>query len=145
MKVVANKVKQVIVPAGKYWLCDPCYAVPENLWMQLLSTCDYFSEPVGTVTLSKGITYNVLGFSTAYGDGCYADQHGNAYPVDAGLIGLTPVELVAMDRLEGLGTLVEFTEDTLCTNDGGRMQFGKYKINTLDDDEYEDEEEYEDD
>lgn len=31
---------------------------------------------------------------TAYGDGCYADNNGNEYPVDGGVIGLVPLELV---------------------------------------------------
>ena len=137
MKVVANEVQQVIVPAGKYWLCDPCYVVPENLWMQLLNSCDFFNDPVGTVTDSRGGVHHVLAFGTAYGDGCYVDQHGNTYPVDAGLIGLVPVEL---GEPGSLGTLVEFTRDTMCINDGGKMQFGGYRINTLDDEDFDDEE-----
>ena len=146
MKVVAKqeiqtllraKVKQVIVPAGKYWLCDPCYAVPENLWMQLLNSCDFFNAPVGTVTDSRGGVHHVLGFCTAYGDGCYVDQHGNTYPVDAGLIGLVPVEL---GEPGGFGTLVEFKTDTICINHSGKMQFGGYKINTRDDEDFDDEE-----
>ena len=141
MKVVANEVQQVVVPAGKYWLCDPCYAVPEGLWMQLLNSCDFFNEPVGTITDSHGAVHHVLAFGTAYGDGRYVDQHGNTYPVDAGLIGLTPVELGDPNGYIGaLGTLVEFTGDTMCTNDGGRMRFGEYKINTLDDETLNDEE-----
>lgn len=137
MKVVASQVQQVIVPAGKYWLCDPCYAVPENLWMDLLNSCDFFNGPVGNVTDSRGGVHDVLAFGTAYGDGCYVDQHGNTYPVDAGLIGLVPVEL---GEPGALGTLVEFTRDTMCTNEGGKMQFGGYKINTLNDEDFDYEE-----
>jgi len=31
--------------------------------------------------------------STAHGDGTYNDQFGNEYPVDAGLIGIMPIEM----------------------------------------------------
>ncbi len=141
MKVV-NEVStfKVTVPAGTYWLGDPCYAVPQDLWMTLLDSCDYFTDnPVGTVTGSDGRQYHVLGFSTAYGDGCYEDQHGNEYPVDAGMIGLTPVGLV--ESYPHGCKLVEFTEDTLCTWYEGVMKFGSYKINTKDFDEDNEEEE----
>jgi hypothetical protein len=57
--------------------------------------------------------------------------------VDAGLIGLVPAEL---GDPGALGTLVEFTRDTMCTNDGGKMQFGGYRINTLNDEDFDDEE-----
>ena len=135
MKVLSDmSTLKVSIPAGKYWLGDPCYAVPQDLWMDLLNSCEFFTEnPVGTVTGSDGGKYHVLGFGTAYGDGCYADQFGNEYPVDAGLIGLVPVGLVE-SYPQGC-RLVEFTEDTLCTWFDGAMKFGGYRINTRDDEE----------
>jgi hypothetical protein len=118
---------QVVVPAGKYYLCDPCYSVPDNYWMTLLQTCEFFDEPIGTITIDEHV-YSVLGFRTAYGDGLYSDQYGNSYPVDAGLIGLTPVSL---GKYPGdLGQLVEFKKNTICTNNNGDMRFGEYRINT---------------
>lgn len=134
MKVInAVVTHKVSVPAGTYWLGDPCYAVPQDLWMSLLNSCDFFNKPVGTVQGKDGRTYHVLAFGTAYGDGCYTDQQGNDYPVDAGLIGLTPVGLV--ESYPHGTKMVEFTEDTLCTCVGGNMQFGKYKIDTRDGDD----------
>lgn len=124
---------EVIVPAGAYWLGDPCYAVPNELWDELLASNGCFECPVGTVKKHK-----VLGFGTAYGDGVYTDQFGNEYPVDAGLIGLTPVGLTVG---EPFGShKVVFKHDTLCTGDDGVMRFGDIKINTRDFDGYDDEE-----
>jgi hypothetical protein len=120
----------VKVPAGKYWLGDPCYSVPSELWGPLLDSCETFNLPIGAVT-KDGQKYQVLAFGTAYGDGCYRDQFDNSFPVDAGLIGLTPVGL-ADDHPFG-STLVEFAEDTECLCYEGILQFGPHTINTKDD------------
>lgn len=123
----------VSVPAGKYWLGDPCYSVPHSLWADLLTSCEFFEYPVGKVTTESGETYQVLAFGTKYGDGCYQDQHGHEFPVDAGLIGLTPVGL-AQDAPFG-SLLVEFEVETKCSTFEGVLKFGRYEINTGDSDD----------
>ena len=40
---------EVEVPAGKYILGDPCYAVPDSEWMELLESCEFFNSPIGTI------------------------------------------------------------------------------------------------
>ena len=131
MHVVPPQDIQVMVPAGKYVLGDPCYVVPKDHWDKLLSSCDYFNQPIGEV---EG--YQVLGFSTCWGDGIYADNYRRYYPVDAGLIGLVPFS----DTLEidpTLSHIVEFTYDTLCTcSPVGMLRFGSIYIDT--DESYED-------
>ncbi len=126
---VINADYEVTVPAGKYWLCDPCYAVPSDLWMDLLNSCEFFERPIGKVE-ADGEVYQVLGFGTAYGDGLYHDQFNNAFPVDAGLIGLTPVGLSKDEPFGAL--LVEFTDETTCSCYEGVLKFGKHEINTGD-------------
>lgn len=118
-----DSVKKVVVPAGKYVLGDPCYSISDG-WVDLLHTCDFFNDPIGTL---RG--HQVLGFQTCYGDGCYADQDGNEYPVDAGLIGLVPCELAVTHVTDGT-RIVEFAHDTICTNDDGDMHFGHIHIDT---------------
>jgi hypothetical protein len=121
---------EVKVPAGKYWLSDPCYAVPSDLWMDLLNSSKFFDYPIGVVKATDGEEYSVLAFGTAYGDGGYYDQFGNEFSVDAGLIGLTPVGLAKDNPLGAL--LVEFTEETTCSCYGGVLKFGAHEINTGD-------------
>ena len=133
------KIDTVYVPAGKYVIGDPCYTVPNDDWETLLQSCDYFNRPVG---ISGG--FEVLAFPTAYGDGVYRDQKGRAFPVDAGLIGLVPVEYaqVTEDRFYPTHT-VTFTKTTACTQrDDGTLIFGDVTIKTgdnADDEEYDDE------
>jgi len=112
-----------IVPAGKYWLCDPCYACPKERWHELLESSDYFSQ-AGHL---DGVA--VYGFSTAYGDGVYVGSDGEEYPVDAGLIGLTPI--VLCEEKPFGATFVEFHSPTLCRDDGGVLHFGSITIDTV--------------
>ena len=127
---------EVIVPEGSYVIGDPCYAVPDKDWDDLLLSCNYFNNPIGTV--KDGIQkFSVLAFGTKWGDGCYRGSDGNEYPVDAGLIGLVPIEMV--DDLAD-HTIVEFNRDTLCVNDGtGNLRFGHITIDTDPTDEDENE------
>ena len=132
---------EVLVPAGQYVIGDPCYAVPDKDWLPLLETCNYFESPIGYVKdgLQK---FAVLAFGTKWGDGCYAGSDGREYGVDAGLLGLVPVELVE-DFPRHDGIVVTFDKETLCVDDGsGKLKFGHIVIDTDPVEEEEDEEEY---
>jgi hypothetical protein len=118
----------VTVPPGVYLLADPCYAVPADLWEDLLDSCNYFETPVGRVQGQQ-----VLAFPTAHGDGSYAGSDGFTYGVDSGLIGLTPLALVpARERaqLSALGAVVNLVVATRCTWHEGLMTFGALRIDT---------------
>ena len=126
---------EVEVPAGRYILGDPCYAVPDDEeWMELLESCDYFNTPIGTIRRNgAGLKpFKIVAFSTRWGDGCYRGTDGNSYPVDAGLIGLVPVEVIGMDALrDDLCTVVTFDKPTKCSSDGeGKLRFGHITIDT---------------
>jgi hypothetical protein len=134
---------EVEVPAGHYILGDPCYAVPDSDWDSLLQSCNYFENPIGYV--KDGIQeFPVLAFSTRWGDGCYKGTDGNTYPVDAGLIGLVPVEILGKDvhNLRGdLSKIVTFDKTIKCSRDSdGKLRFGHITIDTDPADEEEDDE-----
>jgi hypothetical protein len=133
---------EVVVPAGIYVIGDPCYAVPDKDWDGLLQSCNYFESPIGYVN-DGAQKFPVLAFSTKWGDGCYPGSDGNEYPVDAGLLGLVPVEIVeALVDHDGDydGVIVKFDKPTLCVNDGsGNLKFGHINIDTDPAEEEEDE------
>jgi hypothetical protein len=134
-----DKTWTVIVPAGKYVLGDPCYSVPGHLWGDLLDSCGLFGLDEGGSSVGFVAGHHVLGFGTAYGDGMYKGSDGHSYGVDAGMIGLVPYELAVGQEWGGLSRVVEFTENTVCTNQGGLMRFGDIVIDTLGDEEEEEE------
>ena len=127
--------KSYIVPAGKYWLGDPCYIIKDKDWLHFCNQHS-FNDTEGNPSVALHDNTLVLAFSTYHGDGHYLDQHGNSYAVDAGLIGLVPWEytekFTEKDSTEyfSLSNVVEFTEDTLCFTADGILTFGNYIIDT---------------
>lgn len=120
------------LPAGKYYIGDPCYAFDDS-WGDVLKETDFFyAEPctIGTSRLAAG--------STAYGDGEYYDQENTAYPVDAGLIGALPINLLKRDgklnpkkiKEDNLGRVVEFKEPFMVEINNGFFRFGHIEIDT---------------
>lgn len=119
---------KVAIPAGKYILGDPCYTIRDEHWMPLLNDSNFFESPTGTVAGTQ-----VIAFGTKYGDGTYDASNGHSYGVDAGLIGLVPLEY-SLDGVPSSTTVVEFTVDTEAWSDpeSGAMGFGHIVIETGD-------------
>lgn len=135
---VMNERVSVMVPAGTYVLGDPCYVIEGDDWDAVLTNSNYFGNPIG---FARGVA--MLGFHTAYGDGCYQGSDGYSYGVDAGLIGLVPLSLA--EKHSGFADsdhrIIEFTNETLCTNENGVMNFGSIRIDTTEEVLYEDDNE----
>lgn len=124
-----------VIPAGRYWIGDPCYAIESpEMWMGWLYAAD-FESVASRWSLDAPVeigndAFRVIAFSTAYGDGQYGDEHGHLFPVDAGLLGAVPLELIElqgfdsekMDWLMAAGIVVEFTEETVCGVDDFKDQ-----------------------
>jgi len=125
--------------AGKYYVGDLCYVVDKHEdWMQLLNDTDYFRNENQSY---KG--YPIFASSTAHGDGRYYDQFNREYGVDAGIIGIMPVE--AIEKEGKGGNVIEFKEDFDVVTAHGIFYIGDIKIDTFgwgDDDDEEDEEEF---
>jgi len=125
----------VTLPAGEYFIGDPCYAIPydsfRDYWNDALFASDYFNK--------EGIYYlngePFVGYSTYYGDGVYTGTDGYDYGVDAGLIGVVSMGLVMKintnDDYTRLGTIVTFTTPFECfSTTDGRIHIGHIMIDT---------------
>lgn len=125
----------VTMPAGTYFVGDPCYAVPDEDWNDLLDSNDVFEgSPVGTLPNGN----NVTAFHTAFGDGVYYDQYGNSYPVDAGLLGVVPLSgSQDTSSFEVLGAIRTFTAPFQIRSSyhGALIEIGDIAINTEGSDE----------
>jgi hypothetical protein len=120
------------MPGGTYWVGDPCYGVPDEYWMQWLEAADYTHN---RILQAEVLGRQVLGIGTAHGDGCYFDQNGDDYPVDAGLIGLVPASLCQTPPF-GMKLHV-FSGPITCgyEEDGGVIVLGDLRIVTDPDEE----------
>lgn len=139
---------EMLMPAGKYWIGDPCYIFPnkglmEDKWEELLDKVGIFDD-IAYGELDNG-KIKVWAAPTAYGDGYYVSENGKAFPVDAGLIGIVPLETVkyldnADSDLDYSGLFVEFTEPFIVEAVDGLFRFGHIVINTCDDNDEEEDE-----
>ena len=124
------------LPAGTYFIGDPCYAVENEKWSDYL---DGLWKEYDEVFEFEGIT--VCAFNTKHGDGCYSDNNDRSFSVDAGLIGATPISLCAKydkEELNRLGHIVDFDEDFIVYSDmtdEGKIVFGDIIIKTDEDDD----------
>lgn len=80
------KLSPKLLPAGEYYVGDPCYVLHEA-WSEICDViCDReFNMRAWTLELDDGRLVTMA--NTAYGDGEYQDESGNRYGVDAGLLG----------------------------------------------------------
>lgn len=143
-RTVKQNASTAHLPAGEYFVGDPCYAVgePGSLWQKWVDVAGADSE--GFLHGICGATYNgmpIVGANTMYGDGSYLGSDGVTYAVDAGMIGVTPMDLLRHLReanpgleendLEGLGSVVEFTEPfTVACDATGTITIGSIVIET---------------
>lgn len=130
--------------AGLYWVGDPCYVLDKDNgwdWGKVLDQTDYFSGDSCVITAKEKV-YQVCVYNTAHGDGVYFGSDGKDYSVDAGLIGIIPIN--ALPSIKGKygdgdavdnGHLKLFSEDFSCQNESGLMTFGDILIDTLEEEE----------
>ena len=91
----------VALPAGRYWVGDPCYAIRED-----------WADFVGKIDATEVVNFkgqDVLVIETG-GDGCW-NHNGETYGVDAGLLAVVPAALVE-EYGNDKGVFVELTDDT---------------------------------
>jgi hypothetical protein len=134
----------VVLPAGTYFIGDPCYVLGE--WDKVIDDTNCFYEQ----EIHKLHNMNYVGFHTAHGDGEYEGSDGKRYPVDAGLIGAVDIELVRqqgvinLDNLqfeeEKFGSIITFNSPTECGVRSGMIYFGNMTIHTdiVDNSDYDD-------
>lgn len=119
---------EATLPAGEYYVGDPCYVFKESeRWMKLLDEAGFFQKKA-FVEFEGGVVFSS---NTAYGDGHYRASDGQRYPVDAGLLGLVSKSLVDdLEYAEGCGNIIKFERPTKVSAEGGYFDFGKFTIET---------------
>lgn len=121
--------------AGRYYIGDPCYVITnEDEWEEVGAQTGWFgSEPFAAydenLFLLKG--KECWANPTAWGDGCYFSSDGDEYWVDAGIIGIIPVECID-DSPEFRGGYMfnTFDKSFEVWYDNGVFHFGDIVIKT---------------
>jgi hypothetical protein len=126
------------LPAGRYYLGDPCYVIDGDKWNDFLAEFWKIPEDRGGVFEYDGQT--CAAFYTMYGDGQYETTAGGYgfLPVDAGIIGCIPINIAGHADNSG-GVAIEFRKPVECYEKDGWLHFGDIVVNTSDEEEEEDE------
>ena len=127
--------------AGKYYVGDLCYVLGDR-WTEVCDLIIVGNKCLdGEFKLSDGTEFAI--YCTAWGDGVYVDQFGNAYPVDSGSIGCVLVSSITPGELDKMGgNLLDFDHDFETSSMDGVIIIGEIEIDTQGYDEDEDEEDY---
>ncbi|HNG12936.1 MAG TPA: hypothetical protein PL173_07625 [Saprospiraceae bacterium] len=143
MPIIQENYKiQFSVPAGKYFIGDPCYILKgDGEWNEIGNKTDWFEKMPDPIEF--GGRAIVWAAGTAYGDGSYKakgrfgdERHEFECGVDAGLIGIVSVkDTDDLDDLNRLGRVVESNKSAFVTYDSdGKFRFGHISIDTAEDD-----------
>lgn len=135
------------MPAGKYYVGDLCYIIKSHAdWVAFLQASGederykrefvIASDGGPVVHLTKLFDQPPFEYKghqcwfsfTKYGDGGYSDNYGRGYSVDAGLIGVAPLEMCEKDT-DG-GHIVEFKEPFVVSCEDGNFTIGDITIVT---------------
>nr|DAL09603.1 MAG TPA_asm: hypothetical protein [Caudoviricetes sp.] len=83
-----------------FYIGDICYAMKDELYHGVWGDRFGFNDGCHEIAEHK-LRFAVAG--TAYGDGTYGGTNGFRFPVDAGNIGVVPLEMCSGRKLEGYG------------------------------------------
>ena len=122
------------LPAGTYFIADPCYIIRDEQYDRLLEETNYFGYLLpdrGNIFIDSVTKLPFAVFSTAYGDGSYLDESGFEYGVDAGCISCVPVAMVDKHTSAGDSiNLVTFDSPFEVGYNHGLITFGHIQIKT---------------
>ena len=136
---------QHIMPAGKYYVGDPCYVISNENWIPFLENVGYFGTHTkadnGDIVVNwyEGLfSYNFrtcFAHNTAWGDGIYqlVEDHKiiNEIWVDAGVISIMPFDAIDdKERAFACGAVYEFDKPFNVQFVDGRFIIGNLKIET---------------
>ena len=87
------------IPAGTYYVGDPCYIIPDELWDDYISEMfDDSGRSLGPIFCIQYKQFRTFVFDTKFGDGQYPISINgvelNSFGVDAGCYSLIPEALV---------------------------------------------------
>lgn len=112
------------LPSGKYFIGDISYIFNNRSWDEIVAVNNFNSAPF-EVNASL-----VWAAHTANGDGEYEDQNGNKYPVDSGVLGAVPIDLVENPERESLGAVMNAPHGLEVSVEDGVFRFNEIVIDT---------------
>lgn len=120
-----------------FYVGDICYSMYHELYDEFWGNQCGYDDGIHTIP-DDSIVPGTAGFkfavaSTAWGDGTYEDDDGREYPVDAGVIGVLPLELVDNSVYDGGGHIFEVPGVCLFAADSGHftIELANHEVLTI--------------
>jgi len=140
------KIKEKLsLPAGAYYIGDPCYILNSEVYDRILMPCanraerngrdsyEFYSNPKNEYT-QRGVV-----MSTLEGDGNFASNIGFSFPVDSGQIACIDIACIGIDKRikncidKKIVYLYTIRKPFDCVrHDNGVLRFNSISINTGD-------------
>ena len=116
------------LPAGTYWIGDPCYVItPWTQWLE-----DEYFDNVGELFFNYN-DLTICAMDTEGGDGNYPTNGYGHVGVDAGMISAIPLEALKdkkISELENDGFVVKMKRDFTVGYHDGTIIFGNVEVYT---------------
>ena len=120
--VFSDKVRNVELPPGPYYIGDLCYALQDSIYDKVFGKDGYES---GFYKSPNGM---FLVDNTAWGDGEYPGSDRHSYCVDAGIIGIASMSTCDVKNMDEKGafpggSVYTFDYPVTCSFRGGKFMF----------------------
>lgn len=135
---MSTVVFQATLPAGMYFIGDPCLAFDDEEWYSVLDSTEYLgADTPASSYFGEWKGHKFVALSTLIGDGYFISDQWQAFHVDTGMIGAVPE---ALARKTPLLVATIFTEpfDVKKMSDG-TLIFGHILVDTSESEETGDE------
>ena len=107
-------VEGIVSSKKGFVISDICYVLSDDIYFNLWGKKKKFADGIFEI---NGFSFAVG--STAYGDGIHYDNACHKYSVDAGVIGLVPLELVTEKEGSGLGAVFNIPGEAKFKSENG--------------------------
>lgn len=115
---MARTIEGTVESSIGFYIGDICYVLSDVEYHDFWGVQKGYDD--GVYETPSGLKFAVA--RTAYGDGLYHDDNGNEYPVDAGVIGVVPHELIGKGHAQlekwELGVMLTGTRAEFKAEDG---------------------------
>lgn len=112
---------------GKIFIGDICYALNKDIYNKVWGEENDYEDGTYEAVNKSNEKFSFAVYGTKYGDGTYDGSDGKKYSVDAGVLGMVPIELwednLDENELNELGTVINTEKVLLDFDDNNEFYF----------------------
>lgn len=137
MKIRRDPYAIATLPAGSYYVGDPCYLIPDKHYEAWIALAEHAGDSHRDVRAAD-VAGHPVAACEGFGEGSgYVDTDGRDYPDDSGLVGVVPEAFAVTDEYSApLVHLMRFDTDfDVYTENDSTIRIGHLTIKVQEPDE----------